>query len=68
MAYTMADFTREFIIEHFPKLSPEEQRKLLQSLPAEQLLAGLSPEQIRQLQDQLNADRPAKPPKPRRKK
>jgi hypothetical protein len=41
---------------------------MLESLPAEERLAGLSPEQIRQYLDQLNAGRRATPRKPRRKK
>lgn len=68
MAYTMADFTRDFILEHFPKLSLEEQRKILQSVPPEERLADLTPEQIRQLVDRLTEGRPAKSRKPRRKK
>jgi hypothetical protein len=44
------------------------QQEVLQSLPPEKRLAGLSPEQIRQYLDQLTAGRPAAPRKPRRKK
>src|SRR5262249_8242017 len=33
MAYTMEDFNRDYIKEHFPKLTPEEQREVLKSLP-----------------------------------
>jgi hypothetical protein len=58
-------------------LPPEELRELLQSLfsedrlaglPLEQRLAGLSAEQIQKYLDQLTAQRPTKPRKPRRKK
>ena len=67
MSYTMEDFRRDYFKEHFAKLTPEEQEKLLQSLPPERRLAGLSAEQIRQIQQQA-ADRPAEQRKPRRKK
>jgi hypothetical protein len=80
MSYTMEDFIRDYTIEHFPKLTPEEQRKalerlsperrreVLQSLPPEERLAGLSVEQIRQYLDRLTGSSPAQPRKPRRKK
>jgi hypothetical protein len=68
MSFTMEDFRREIIKEHFPELTPEERREVLQSLPPEERLAGLSAEQIRQYLDQLTAGRPRKPRKPRRKK
>jgi len=77
MAFTMEDFKREYIKEHFPRLTPEEQEEVLQSLPPEKRLAGLRPEerlaglsaeQIRQYLDQLTAGRTARPRKPRRKK
>jgi hypothetical protein len=80
MSYTMEDFKRDYIKEHFARLTPEEQRealerlspehrrKLLQTLPPEERLVGLSEAQVRQLLDRLTADRPARPQKPRRKK
>jgi hypothetical protein len=80
VSYTMDDFIRQYTVEHFSQLTPEEQRKalerlspeqqeeMLQALPAERRLAGLSPEQIRQYLDRLTAGRPAAPRKPRRKK
>jgi hypothetical protein len=64
----MEDFRREVAKENFANLSPEEQEQLLQSLPPERRLAGLSPEQIRQYLDRLTASRPTEPPKPRRKR
>jgi hypothetical protein len=76
MPYTMEDFQRQFVKEHFAKLTPEEQEELLQALPperrlaglsAEKRLAGLSAEQIRQYLDRMSAARPAAPRKPRRK-
>src|SRR5438874_246651 len=44
MPYTMEDFKRDYFKEHFRQLTPEEQEELLQSLPAEKRLAGLSAE------------------------
>jgi hypothetical protein len=79
MSFTVQDFLRDFWAEHAGKLPPErrrelleslppeERRQLLESLPPEERLAGLSPEQIRQYLDQLNAGRRAPPRKPRRK-
>jgi hypothetical protein len=77
MAFTMADFRREFVKKYFPQLSPEEQEDVLQALPPETRiagvpladhLAGLSEEQLRQLLDQVAAKRTAQLRKPRRKK
>jgi hypothetical protein len=80
MAFTMEDFNRQYIKEHFAQLTPEEQREalqalppekqqeVLQALPPERRLAGLSPEQIRQYLDRLTAGKPAGPRKPRRRK
>ena len=68
MSYTLADFKRDYIKEHFLQLKLRERREVLQSLPAEERLAGLSAEQIRQYLDQLTAGPPFDPRKPRRKK
>jgi hypothetical protein len=68
VSYTMQDFRRDFVKEHFPELTPEEREEVLQSLPPEERLAGLSAEQIRQYLDQLTARRPAAKRKPRRRK
>ncbi len=68
MSYTMEDFNRQYIKEHFPLLTLEEQGEVLQSLPPERRLAGLSLEQIRQYLDRLTAGHRAAPRKPRRKK
>jgi hypothetical protein len=76
-AFTMEDFKRQYVKEHFARLTPEERRQVLQALPPEERLAGLPlearlaglpPEQIRQYLDQLTAGRPAQRRKPRRKK
>jgi Mg/Co/Ni transporter MgtE len=76
----MEDFNRQYVKEHFSRLTPEERREaleslpleereeVLQTLPPEERMAGLSPEQIRQYLDQLTAGRRAAPRKPRRKK
>jgi hypothetical protein len=80
MSYTMEDFKRELHKEYFQKLSPQEQREVLESWPSEERralleslspeerLAGLSPEQIQQYLNQLTAGRSAGSRKPRRKK
>lgn len=93
MAFTMEDFTRRYIKEHFAQLTPEEQREalerltpeerrevfrtlpseerrnLLRSLPPEELLAALSPDQVRDYFAQNAGNQPpVKPRKPRRKK
>jgi hypothetical protein len=47
MAFTMEDFKRQYVKEHFARLTPEERREVLQSLsPEEQqdVLQGLPPE------------------------
>jgi hypothetical protein len=68
MSYTMEDFKRDYIKEHFRELSAEELAAVLQSLPLEKRLAGLSEEQIRRYLDQRSAARPSRPRKPRRKR
>ncbi len=83
MAFTMEDFKRQYVKEHFGQLTSEEQRQALQALPAEKQqevlqalpletrLAGLSAEQVEQVRrylDQLAAGQPAAPRKSRRKK
>ena len=68
MSFTMEDFNRQYVKEHFARLTPEEQREALQALPPEERLAGLSAEQIRQYLDGLTAGRPARGRRPRRKK
>jgi hypothetical protein len=68
MSYTMEDFKRDFFKEHLAKLTPREREEVLQSLPTEERLAGLSAEQIRKYLENLTAGRSAKPRKPRRKR
>ncbi|MBO0699184.1 MAG: hypothetical protein J2P46_12380 [Zavarzinella sp.] len=68
MPYTMADFERDYVKKHLPQLTPEEKEEVLQSLPLEERLAGLSEEQIREYLERLSAKRPAPGRKPRRKK
>src|SRR4029079_12782867 len=48
MPFTMEDFKRQFVMEHFPELTDEEQEKVLRRLPPEKRLAGLTKEQIQQ--------------------
>jgi hypothetical protein len=77
VSFTMEDFNRQDINEHFPQLTPEEQDEVLRALPPERRLAGLPPverlaglsaEQIQQYLDHLSARRAAGARKPRRKK
>jgi hypothetical protein len=41
MAYTMADFQREYALEHFKDLTPEERQRALQAVPAKERLTGI---------------------------
>jgi hypothetical protein len=68
MSYTMEDFKRDYIKEHFAKLTQEEREEVLRSLPPEERLAGLSAKQIRQYLDHLSASNPAEQRKQRPKK
>jgi len=68
MPFTMEDFDNWYTREHFPKLTPEERREVLKSLPVEELLGALSAEEMRHYLEQLTAGSPARPRKPRRKK
>ena len=45
MSFTMEDFKRQYVKEHFGQLTPEEREEVLQALPPEERLAGLPPEQ-----------------------
>ena len=66
--YTMEDFQRQYAKDHFPRLTREEQAEVLQKLPPEVRLAGLSEEQIRQHLDRMSASHPAASRKSRRKR
>jgi hypothetical protein len=80
MSFTMEDFNRQYIKEHFAQLTLEEQREalerlsaedrreLLLGLPPEERLVGLSEAQVRQLLDQLAGGGRGQPRKPRRKR
>ncbi len=68
MSFTMEDFNRQYIKEHFARLTPEEREEVLKALPPEERLAGLPPEQIQQYLARLSPERPAAGRKPRRKK
>ena len=77
MSFTVEDFNRQYIKEHFHRLTPDEREEVLRSLPVEERLAGLPPEeplaglsveQIRQYLDRVTAGRPGAARKPRRKK
>lgn len=59
MSYTIQDYRRDFVKEHFPKLTPEERREVLQSLPSQErreVLESLSPEERRQVLESLSPE------------
>jgi hypothetical protein len=68
MTYTMEDFKRDYIKEHFPDLPPDDLEEILRSLPAEKRLEGLSVQEIRRYLDRLSGERPGARRRPRRKK
>jgi hypothetical protein len=68
MPFTMEDFQRQYVKEHFTRLTPKEQEELLQSLPPERRLAGLSEEEARRLLEQMASGRASQRRKPRRKR
>ena len=68
MSFTMEDFNRQYIKEHFTQLTPLEREEVLRALPAEERLAGLSAEEIGRYLDQQTAQRSAGGRKPRHKK
>jgi hypothetical protein len=77
MPYTMDDFKRDFILEHFKELTAEERRQALRGLPTEELLDCRSPEELLQalplaeierFLKKRQAERPSGARKPRRKR
>jgi hypothetical protein len=69
LSYTIEDFERDYVKDHFAKLTPKERQEALDALPVEERFAGLSAEQIRQYLERLEAaTKPAGPRKPRRKR
>src|SRR5262249_21705959 len=64
----LEDFLREYLKDRLPKLTPQERAEVLQALPPEERLAGLSVEQIRQYLDRMTTERKAPSRRPRRKK
>lgn len=62
MTYTMADFRRDYVKEHFPELTPDEQAAALRALPARKraaLLQSLPPETQAELLRSLPPDKQA---------
>ena len=58
MPYTMEDFERDYVREHFAKLSPKERENVMRSLPLEdrqELLKSLPVEDRRTILDSLPA-------------
>ncbi len=48
MPYTMEEFQRQFVKDHFPRLTPEERRDVIKSLPPEErkdVVTSMSPEE-----------------------
>ena len=68
MSYTMEDFKRDYVKEHFANLPQKEQKEMLRSLSTDVLRSLLSAEQLEQLA-QFAAPTAASPKlrKPRRK-
>jgi hypothetical protein len=59
MSYTMEDFKRDYIMEHFARLTPEEQRKALGRLSPEhrrEVLQSLPREERREILQSLPAE------------
>ena len=78
MPYTMADFSSDYVKEHFGEMSPQARRELLRSLSVEEQqealqslladrLAGLSEADTKSYLDQLAAAKPEKAAKRRKK-
>jgi hypothetical protein len=44
ISYTMEDSKRDYMIERFPELPAKDQEKVLQKLPPERRLAGMTEE------------------------
>jgi hypothetical protein len=53
VSYTMEDFVRDYVTEHFPRLTPQEQRKALERLSPEHLREVLSPQRLREVLQSL---------------
>jgi predicted Fe-S protein YdhL (DUF1289 family) len=56
MSYTMEDFQRDFTRKHFARLTPEERRQVLQSLPLEErqeMWQSLTPAERREMWQSL---------------
>jgi hypothetical protein len=68
MPFTMEDFNRQFVVDHFPELTPEQRKKALKAIPPEERLAGLTEEQIQEYLDRRSAGQSARTRKARRKK
>ena len=68
MSYTMADYRRDTAEEYLKELTPEERRKVLENLTAEERLAGLSAEEIAAYLKKLKSERPSRKARPRHKR
>jgi hypothetical protein len=63
MPYTMDDFRRDYVKEHFKDLTAEERQEALRGLTPAERLQGLPPEVIEEYLNKLKA---ADTPRPRR--
>ena len=63
MSYTMADYRREVVKEELGKMTTEERREILQTLTPEQQRNAL-----KDLKESLQAKRPSRKGKSRRKR
>jgi len=67
MPYTMEDFRRDYVKEHFMDLTPEERREALKKLSPEERLEGLSAEEIESFLKKIKAEGSSRPRRRRRK-
>jgi hypothetical protein len=51
--YTMEDFIHDYVKEHFPRLTPQEQREALERLSPQHLREVLSPQHLREVLQSL---------------
>ena len=59
MPYTMEDFRRQFVMEHFAQLTPQEQRKAFERLSSEdrrEVLRALPVEERREILQSLSPE------------
>jgi hypothetical protein len=65
MPYTMEDFRRDYVKEHFMDLTPEERGEALRKMSLEERFQGLSPEEIENYLRQMKKAAPQQAEKPK---